>query len=119
MLQPTPFCNIDCSYCYLPHRDDRARMPLGTVRLAARRLRDDGLLTDELTVVWHAGEPLVLPPSYYADAFAAVAEELGGAVAVTHAIQTNATLIDAGWVRVLQAPPRRAGRERRRACGLS
>jgi len=96
VLQPTPFCNIDCSYCYLPQRDDRSRMDLATVRLAARRLREDGLLAAELAVVWHAGEPLVLPPAYYEAAFAALAEELPG-VAVRQAVQTNATLIDDAW----------------------
>jgi uncharacterized protein len=99
ILQPTPFCNLDCDYCYLPGRADTSRMGLDTVRAAARRLREDGLLGDELTVVWHAGEPLVLPPSYYEEAFAAVAAVLDGATCVTHAIQTNATLIDDAWCR--------------------
>ena len=96
VLQPTPFCNIDCSYCYLPQRDERSRMDINTVRLAARRLREDGLLADELTVVWHAGEPLVLPPAYYEEAFAVIAEELPG-TEVTQAVQTNATLISDVW----------------------
>lgn len=99
VLQPTPFCNIDCSYCYLPHRDDRSRMSLDTARLAARRLREDGLLADELTLVWHAGEPLVLPPAWYEEAFALVAEELGPAVVLTQAMQTNATRVDEAWCR--------------------
>lgn len=97
VLQPTPFCNIDCAYCYLPHRDDRSRMSLDTARLAARRLVQDGLLDAELTVVWHAGEPLVLPPDWYEAAFAAIAAELPPGVRLTHAIQTNATLIDDAW----------------------
>ncbi len=96
VLQPTPFCNINCSYCYLPQRDDRSRMPIATAGLAARRLREDGLVAQALTVVWHAGEPLVLPPSYYADAFAAVNESLPGCD-VTHALQTNATLLTDAW----------------------
>jgi uncharacterized protein len=99
VLQGTPFCNIDCDYCYLPERTDTRRMALDTVRCAARRLRDDGLAGPELTVVWHAGEPLVLPRAFYADAFEAVAEELGSATAVTHAMQTNATRIDDDWCR--------------------
>ncbi len=98
VLQPTPFCNIDCSYCYLPRRDDRSRMTLGTVQRAAARLQEDGLVADELTVVWHAGEPLVLPPAWYAQAFTRVAQALPG-VAVTHAMQSNATLIDDTWCR--------------------
>lgn len=96
VLQPTPFCNIDCSYCYLPQRDDRSRMDIHTVRLAARRLREDGLLGAELSVVWHAGEPLVLPPAYYEEAFAVIAEELPG-TEVTQAVQTNATLMSDVW----------------------
>lgn len=96
VLQATPFCNINCSYCYLPQRDDRSRMDLDTLQTAARRLREDGLAGDELTVVWHAGEPLVLPPAWYEQAFAVLAAELSG-VRVQHALQTNATLIDADW----------------------
>ena len=26
VLQPTPFCNINCDYCYLPNRTDTRRM---------------------------------------------------------------------------------------------
>jgi uncharacterized protein len=99
VLQGTPFCNIDCDYCYLPERTDPRRMAADTVRRAVRRLRDDGLAGPELTVVWHAGEPLVLPPAFYEAAFAAIAEELGAATAVTHSMQTNATLIDDDWCR--------------------
>ena len=97
ILQPTPFCNIACDYCYLPDRDSKARMSLATVRAAARRLREDGLLGEQLTVVWHAGEPLAMPVAFYAEAFAAIADELGARCEVSHAIQTNATLIDDAW----------------------
>ena len=38
VLQPTPFCNIDCSYCYLPNRALRARMSLATLDLVCRRV---------------------------------------------------------------------------------
>jgi uncharacterized protein len=96
VLQPTPFCNIDCSYCYLPRRDDRSRMDLDTVRMAARRLREDCLVGEELSVVWHAGEPLAVPVAWYEQAFAVLADELGG-IRVQHALQTNATLIDGHW----------------------
>jgi uncharacterized protein len=97
ILQPTPFCNMNCSYCYLPDRDNRARMQLTTVRLAAKRLVDDDLLDDRLAIVWHAGEPLVLPTGYYEEAFAAITQTIGSQCAVEHSIQTNATLIDDAW----------------------
>jgi uncharacterized protein len=97
VLQPTPFCNIRCRYCYLPARDDKRRMRVDTAALAARRLAEDGLLGRELTVVWHAGEPLAVPPDWYEEAFAAIRAAVGPAVELSHAIQTNAMLVNERW----------------------
>ena len=97
VLQPTPFCNIRCDYCYLPDRDQRSRMPLAVVQHAVQRLVDDGLLGDRLTVVWHAGEPLVMPPAFYDQAIEAVRWIAGPGCQVSQAIQTNAMLIDDAW----------------------
>ena len=102
VLQPTPFCNIRCDYCYLPDRDDRSRMPLAVVQHAVQRLVDDGLLGDQLTVIWHAGEPLAVPPAFYEDAFDAVRRIAGPTCQVTQAIQTNAMLIDDAWCDLFQ-----------------
>jgi uncharacterized protein len=102
VLQATPFCNINCSYCYLPDRQNKARMSMATLRAAVQGLVDDDLLADELTVVWHAGEPLVLPPAYYDEAFAVIAAVLPPGLRVTHAMQTNATLIDDAWCAFFQ-----------------
>ena len=109
ILQPTPFCNIACDYCYLPDRDSKARMSLATVRAAARRLREDGLLGAQLTVVWHAGEPLAMPVAFYVEAFAVIAAEIGAHCEVSHAIQTNATLIDDAWCALFKAHGVRIG----------
>lgn len=100
VLQPTPFCNIRCDYCYLPDRDDTSRMAPAIARLAVQRLADDGLLGDRLTVLWHAGEPLAMPPAFYDEAIAAIAEAAGADCAVSHALQTNAVLIDDDWCRL-------------------
>lgn len=97
ILQPTPFCNIDCDYCYLPTRDSTSRMTIATVRRAAERLHEDGLAGDSLTVVWHAGEPLAMPVAFYDEAVAAVREALGSQCQISHSIQTNATLINDTW----------------------
>ena len=72
ILQPTPFCNIDCDYCYLPERHSTARMSLATVRHAAERLLEDELVGEQLTVVWHAGEPLAMPVAWYDEAWCAL-----------------------------------------------
>jgi len=102
ILQPTPFCNISCSYCYLPDRDSKTRMTIDTVRQATQRLCDDDLVGEALTVVWHAGEPLAMPIDFYEDAIATVAEVLGPRVQISHSIQTNATLINDAWCRLFK-----------------
>jgi uncharacterized protein len=102
VLQPTPFCNIRCRYCYLPDRDNRSRMPMAVVQQAVQRLVDDGLLGDQLTVLWHAGEPLAVPPAFYDEAFEAVRRIAGPGCQLTQAIQTNAMLIDDAWCALFQ-----------------
>jgi uncharacterized protein len=97
ILQPTAFCNISCDYCYLPDRDKFNRMSLETVRLSAERLLEDRLAGENLTVVWHAGEPLTVPIAFYEDAIGIIKQTLGPATEVTHAIQTNGVLINDDW----------------------
>src|SRR6266568_2984567 len=74
VLQPTPFCNIDCSYCYLADRRSAVTMSLDTVRLACHRVFESALLGPRLEVAWHAGEPLVVPLPWYEEAVALIAE---------------------------------------------
>ena len=76
VIQPTPFCNINCSYCYLPNRSDSHRIATVTVEKIIDRLLEDDLLGDRLSVAWHAGEPLVLPPSFYQPLLDLFAEKL-------------------------------------------
>ena len=102
ILQPTPFCNIDCDYCYLPHRDSTERMSLATMRRAAERLIEADLVGTQLTVVWHAGEPLTLPVQYYEAAIATLHDVLGARCELSHSIQTNATLIDDTWCELIE-----------------
>ena len=97
VVQPTPFCNLDCSYCYLPDRGSRARMGPETLSRVFERVAESGLARRPYTVVWHAGEPLVLPPAWYEEAFATAGRFALPGAEVTHSFQTNATLIDAAW----------------------
>jgi uncharacterized protein len=93
VLQGTPFCNIDCAYCYLPDRDSTAKMSTETVRALVQRLRDERLLRGTLLVNWHAGEPLVLPPSFYEERIPLFQPLVDEGIAVTHSLQTNGMLV--------------------------
>jgi len=41
IIQATPFCNIDCDYCYLPGRSLTRRMKWETLEKVAQRLLDN------------------------------------------------------------------------------
>jgi uncharacterized protein len=97
VLQPTPFCNIDCRYCYLPERGTKAVMHLGTIIAAFGRIFASGWCSSHLTVIWHAGEPLVLPVSYYRAAFEAIAQMCPPDIELRHSIQTNGMLLTPEW----------------------
>jgi uncharacterized protein len=97
VLQPTPFCNINCRYCYLPQRDDKTVMPLETVITIFEKIFASGWSSPYLTIIWHAGEPLVLPTSYYQAAFEAIEALRPSGIALRHCVQTNGMLIDQDW----------------------
>ena len=60
-------------------------------------------------MVWHAGEPLAMPIEFYRQAFELVDCVLGPVSRVTHAMQTNATLIDADWCHLFKQHAVRVG----------
>jgi uncharacterized protein len=103
VLQSTPFCNIDCSYCYLPDRTARVRMPDGVLEAIAGKIFHSRLVGRELSVLWHAGEPLVLGPAYYENAFAILGKGAPASLALTHKFQTNGTLVNRQWCEFFKA----------------
>jgi uncharacterized protein len=108
IVQATPFCNINCSYCYLGDRLNKARMSLSTVEAIARFVRDLPLAKHPLPLVWHAGEPLVMPMSFYEQAvehFTSAAPELP----LQHQFQTNATLLTDEWCQLIKRTSIRVG----------
>jgi uncharacterized protein len=97
VVQPTPFCNLDCSYCYLPDRANTRRMTLGTLEQAFRWVFSSGLAREPFTLLWHAGEPLVVPVAWYEAAAELLSRYGEGHPPVVQSVQTNATLIDKEW----------------------
>ena len=97
VVQPTPFCNINCSYCYLPQRTDKTVMQQSTVRALFEQVFASGWASEEITVIWHAGEPLVVPPTFYESAFQTIAALCPSSVRVRHSIQTNGMLLSTEW----------------------
>src|SRR4051794_3124771 len=89
IVQPTAFCNIDCSYCYLPDRSKKKIMARETIA-AIKRFVDPLPKHDRrLTIAWHAGEPLAAGLGFYKEAFAILDKSV-----FKHNFQTNGTLVD-------------------------
>jgi uncharacterized protein len=103
VIQPTPFCNIDCSYCYLPDRDSRKKMSTEVLHAVFARVFESDLVRHPFTVLWHAGEPLVMPPRFYEEAVGIAREHNREEMPVLHAVQTNATLISREWCDLFKA----------------
>lgn len=97
IIQPTSFCNIDCNYCYLPNRSLARRISPETLEQIFKVLFASPFVGDELLIVWHASEPLVLPTSFYERAFQLQQHWNYKQVHITNAFQTNATLITQRW----------------------
>jgi uncharacterized protein len=102
ILQPTPFCNINCSYCYLPQRSDRTTLSADQIQRIFEKLVTFPTISKHTTVVWHAGEPLVLGPKYYDTAFTRIRECCPPGLQIDHAFQTNGMLINDEWCDLFQ-----------------
>jgi uncharacterized protein len=59
--------------------------------------------------VWHAGEPLTLPISFYQQAFRAIEKLSVSATRINHSFQTNGMLINARWCELIKAHRIRVG----------
>jgi uncharacterized protein len=97
VIQPSPFCNLHCDYCYLPNRSDRRRMSLQTLETLARKVFEGRLPSQQLSVIWHAGEPLAVPRAWYEEAFATFSRLRPYGLELSHHFQTNAYLLDSQW----------------------
>jgi uncharacterized protein len=109
VLQPTPLCNLDCTYCYLPNRKSNARMSFEVVEAAVRAAVDSPFTGDQFTILWHAGEPTVLRPKWYLEAFERIERLTRGRLVVTHSFQTNGTRIDDAWLEIFKRRDVRVG----------
>jgi uncharacterized protein len=90
VMQPTTLCNLDCAYCYLPHRAYNRPMSIDVARAVAASVNEWAAADRRFSVVWHGGEPLAAGRT-------ALAELMAPFRGVEHHVQTNATLIDRPW----------------------
>ncbi len=101
VIQPTPFCNLNCDYCYLPNRHLKNRLSLDLIEPIFKNIFTSHFFGADFTICWHAGEPLTVPISFYQSAF----EKIDRAnqkyntkgFSFNYSFQTNGTLITQAW----------------------
>lgn len=97
VIQPTTFCNLNCDYCYLPDRQLKHALSLSLLEPIFEKVFSSGLIDKQFTVVWHAGEPLTVTPTFYESAFQIIDKLNLNNCVVSHSIQTNGTLLNQTW----------------------
>jgi uncharacterized protein len=104
IIKPTDGCNARCRYCSAAHPGAARFMTSATLGEVFRLFGEWAHLhgRDSLKFIWHGGEPLLMPPSFWEDMFRRQEElERTLGVRVEHALQTNATLIRPGTLPLL------------------
>lgn len=99
IVQPSPFCNINCDYCYLPDRQQRGTIRPETLEALFAAVFASRVVRERFSLIWHAGEPLVLPVAFYREADALLARYRPAHVKVRVCFQSNGMLIDDAWCR--------------------
>jgi uncharacterized protein len=72
-------------------------MSVDSLRNLARNVIRKPYVDTCVEVLWHSGEPLVLPIAFYARAFDILESEKYAPVRLDHGIQTNGTLLNEKW----------------------
>ena len=107
ILQPTPYCNINCKYCYLRHRDDFRIMSNGVVDAICEKILANVAPDAAPTIVWHGGEPTVAPLNWYRRSH----ERLKAAAppSAIFRMQSNGLAISDAWIDFLRDTSTRIG----------
>lgn len=101
VIQPTSLCNLNCDYCYLPNRQSKNQLSLDLIEPIIKTVLTSPFVGCDFTVLWHAGEPLTMPVSFYDHATTLIrqAEDKYKTqpIQIFQSIQTNGTLINQAW----------------------
>lgn len=95
IVKPTNACNMRCKHCY--HEDkgyDSKIMPLTLVEKLFNLVKDN---VENLKIIWHGGEPLIVGLNYFRELFSLEKKILLNQ-SVKNSIQTNASLLTKEYI---------------------
>jgi len=88
IVKPTHDCNMGCEYCYIDPEAEQGVMDEGTLENMVNKSMSTH---DSVHFIWHGGEPLLLPLSFYRKAVEFQKQFEGKGV--SNGFQTNGTLV--------------------------
>lgn len=93
VVKPTLYCNSSCSHCYhTPEERVEGEMSSRTLENLVRKCSEE---YESVWFIWHGGEPLTLPMSFYKNAVQLQEKYFGtDNYRCGNTIQTNGTLIN-------------------------
>ena len=97
ILKATRRCNLRCVYCHDWQELDSPIMPISLQLTLFRRLLREARFS-VVDIVWHGGEPTLLGRARLQKALFLQRSFCDERHIIRNSIQTNATLIDDGWV---------------------
>jgi len=92
IIKPTYDCNLACEYCSVYGCEVAPRMSHATVDILMDRVTEFCGTARTIFLIWHGGEPLLLPPEFY-DYIGSRTRQYSGH-AILNSVQTNGTLLD-------------------------
>jgi uncharacterized protein len=109
VVKVSKFCNLRCHYCYehreLHVRDAMSKETLGRLLAGADAFGDELVargISPKFSFVWHGGEPLLLPPSWY-EAIIEQQQHYIRRFAYRNSVQTNLFGINAATLKLVIA----------------
>ena len=97
VFHPTSFCNLDCTYCWAPDRNNKKQLDVNLAELAIKQIYSKSYVT-QVDFLWLTGEPLVMGVSYFESVIKLCNSLKPLNVDITFTVQTNGTLIDERWI---------------------
>ena len=93
VIKPTLFCNIDCKHCYhTPEERVKGNIDLERVEKLIRLASEE---YQTAWFIWHGGEPLTVPMSFYKEVIGLQERYFGkDSMRYSNTINTNGTLLN-------------------------
>ena len=93
VIKPTLFCNTDCKHCYhMPEERVKGEISLERVEKLIRMASEE---YETAWFIWHGGEPLTLPMSFYKEVIGYEEKYFGkNSMRYGNTINTNGLLLN-------------------------